>query len=155
MLYHHATRFLLERVSWVCRDNRVAGQGDGTAEIIFSNRNTMSYGDLRQYLRQLKSNASAMGVAIDWSVIVPDAVRAVNHDQMAGLQLADAVASGFFYAINVNRYGEVEDKYARLLLPSVYRHEKLGLDYGVKFWPEDVAKLKAANPHIAWFAEEL
>lgn len=153
LLYRYATRLLLERVSWLCRDNRVTGEGDGTAETIFSNRSIMSYEGLRDYLRLLQTKSDPMDVRIDWSVILPDAVRAVNHDQLAGLQVADAVASGFYYAVNLNRYGEAEDKYARLLLPGVYRHKDVKLGYGLKFWPEDVEKLKSANPHLAWFAD--
>lgn len=153
LLYRYATRFLLERVSWLGRDNRVTGEGDGTAEVIFSNRSIMSYGSLREYLNLLQAKSNPMDVGIDWSVIVPGTVRAVNHDQLAGLQVADAVASSFYYATNLNRYGEAEDKYARLLLPTVYRHKGVLLGYGLKFWPEDVQKLKSANPHLAWFAE--
>ena len=110
LLYRYATRFLLERVSWLCRDNRVTGEGDGTAEVIFSNRCIMSYEDLRGYLKLLQAKSDPMDVRIDWSVITPEAVRAVNHDQLASLQVADAVASSFFYATNINRYGEAEDK---------------------------------------------
>jgi hypothetical protein len=153
LLYRYATRFLLERVSWLGRDSRVTGEGDGTAEVIFSNRSIMSYGNLREYLKVLQAKSDPMDVRIDWSVIVPDTVRAVNHDQLAGLQVADAVASSFYYATNLNRYGETEDKYAKLLFPTVYRHKAVTLGYGLKFWPEDVQKLKTANPHLAWFAE--
>jgi hypothetical protein len=153
LLYHYATRMVLERVSWLCRDHRVTGEGDGTAEAIFSNRSIMSYENLRAYLRLLKTKSDPMSLRIDWTVIDPDTVRAVNHDQLAGLQVADAIASSFFFAVNLNRYGEVEDKYARLLWPSCYRHNRLVLGYGVKFWPEDSQKLKSANPHLAWFAE--
>ena len=154
LLYRHATRLLLERISWFCRDNQVAGEGDGTAEIIFSNRSCMSYEGLREHLKLLQTQSDPMGVRIDWSVVLPDAVRAVNHDQLAGLQVADAVASSFYYATNLNRYGEAEDKYARLLLPTIYRHKNMALDYGLKFWPENVERLKSANPHLAWLAEE-
>jgi hypothetical protein len=123
LLYWHATRFLLERASWCCRDNRVEGEGDGTAEVIFSNRSIMSYENLRDYLRLLQAKGDPLDVRIDWSVIVPGAVRAVNHDQLAGLQVADAIASSLYYATNLNRYGEAEDKYARLLMPTVFRHK--------------------------------
>jgi hypothetical protein len=113
----------------------------------------MSYENLRDYLKLLKVKSDPMDVRIDWAVIVPEAVRAVNHDQLAGLQVADAVASSFYYAVTVNRYGEAEDKYAKLLLPTVYRHKDVKLGYGLKFWPEDVEKLKSANPHLAWVAD--
>lgn len=153
LLYRYATRYLLERVSWLCRDQRTAKEGDGRADLIFSNRSSMSYEDLRGYLHVLKSQSDPMDVRIDWSVIDPESVRAVNHDQLAGLQAADAVASSFYYAVALNRYGEAEAKYASLLMPTVYQHKQSRLGYGLKFWPEDLGKLKSANPHLAWFAD--
>lgn len=153
LLYRYATRYLLERVSWFCRDQRIDGEGDGRADLIFSNRSIMSYHDLRGYLNLLKTQSDPMDVRIDWNVVDPVNVRAVNHDQLAGLQAADAVASSFYYAVSMNRYGEAEDKYAHLLLSTVYRHKDARLGYGLKFWPDDVEKLKSANPHLAWFAD--
>lgn len=153
LLYRYASRYLLERVSWLCRDQRLEGEGTGAAEIIFSSRSSMSYEDLRDYLRVLKEQSDPMDVRIDWEVVSPEAVRAVNHDQLAGLQIADAVASSFYYAVNLSRYGECEDRYARILLPTVYRRDKKRLGYGLKFWPEELQKLQSANPHIAWFAD--
>jgi len=156
LLYRYASRYLLERVSWLCRDKHNPSEGSGQADIIFSNRSIMSYEDLKDYLQMLriKANSDPMDVRIDWNVVNPERVSAVNHSKLAGLQIADAVASSFFYAVNLNRYGEVEDKYARLLLPRCYRHKGFALGYGLKFWPEEFQKLKSANPHIALFADE-
>jgi hypothetical protein len=134
-LYRYATRLLLERVSWLCRDFHKQGEGDGGCELVFSNRSAMSYDDLRAYLTHLKAEPSS-NVRIDWSAIDPQKVRAVNHDQLAGLQMADAVASSLFFAVNLSQYGEAEDRYFRMLRPTVYRHAKSGeLGYGLKFWP--------------------
>ena len=115
-------------------------------------RHSDSLASLWPYLRHLKDNSDEMRVTIDWSVINPDLVRAVAHDKLAGLQVADAVASSLFAAVNVNRYGNVEDRYAKLLSPTFYRHKATFLGYGLKFWPDDLAKLKEANPHLAVFA---
>ena len=46
LLYRYATRLLLERVSWLGRDQRRPGEGDGFTEVIFSNRSNMSYEDI-------------------------------------------------------------------------------------------------------------
>lgn len=139
-LYRYASRLLLERVSWLCRDHHKVGAGDGRAEIIFSNRSAMSYDDLRDYLQQLKDAASA-DVRIDWNVIEPTLVRAVNHDQLAGLQLVDAVASSVFYAVHKNQYGEQEDRYLKLIAPIIYRREARIDGYGMKFWCDDKAEI--------------
>ncbi len=153
LLYRYATRFLLERVSWLCRDHAADGPGGGTAHVVFSNRSIMSYDELRAYLRLLKDQSDPMDVRVDWSVIDPDRVEAVNHDQLAGLQIADAVASSLYYAVQLNRYGEVEEKYTQMLRPTFYRHKGKALGYGVKFWPAEVEALKMTNPHLRGFAD--
>lgn len=67
-LYYYAVRFLLERVSWYCRDHKTnRDEGDGSAEVIFSNRGGMSYDDLKNYLEILKSQTGFCDVRIDWS----------------------------------------------------------------------------------------
>lgn len=155
LLYRYACRYLLERVSWLCRDHHKAGAGDGRAEIIFSNRSQMSYDELRSYLRKLCDDSSDLTVNVDWSVVDPDFIRAVEHSQLAGLQVADAIASGLYAAVNPNQFGDTEDKYTRLLLPSCYRHKGAVLGYGLKFWPGDFETLKKENPQLVVFAEGL
>ena len=92
LLYRYATRFLLERVSWLCRDHRTDDEGNGSAEVIFSNRSCMSYKTLKEYLTLLQTKGDPLDVRIDWSVIDIESIRAVNHEQLAGLQVADAAA---------------------------------------------------------------
>jgi hypothetical protein len=153
-LYHYASRKLLERVSWFCRDHRKEGMGNGEAEITFSNRSKMSYDELRNYLRVLKAKSDPLSVTIDWAVINPDTVQAINHEKLMGLQLADAVASSLYYAANINRYGETEPRYQEILRPTFYRHKGTILGYGIKFWPNELAALLKEQPHLKVFEEE-
>lgn len=153
-LYRYASRLLLERVSWLCRDHCNPGDGDGTAKITFSNRSRMSYDDLRGYLLRLKESSEAQDVRIDWNVVKPERVNAINHDQRAGLQIADAVASGLYSAANLNIYGESEDRYLRLLEPTIYRRKQMTLGYGLKFWPEDLDTMAMAMPHLSAFSRK-
>ncbi len=151
-LYRYATRLLVERVSWLCRDTRKENEGDGSCELIFSNRSAMSYEDLRNYLLHLKDKPGT-DARIDWNAIRSQQVRAVNHDQLAGLQIADAVASSMFFAVNLSQYGEAEDRYFRMLRPTVYRHAKTGeLGYGLKFWPDSLDALTERMAHLASFS---
>ncbi len=90
----------------------------------------------------LKDNTIAYDVRIDWNVVQTLNVKAINHNQLAGLQIADAVASGFYYAVNHNQYGEVEEKYLKMLSPLVYRHKKTAIGYGIKFWPNDFESMR-------------
>lgn len=153
LLYRYATRLLLERVSWLCREHRRDGEGDGFVEIIFSNRSNMSYEEIREYLRLLcrQHDDDPQRVQIDPSVIDPDRIRTIEHSKMAGLQVADAVASGLHFGVKVNRYGETETGYLPHLKGSLFRHKGEHLGYGIKLWPEDLATIKTEAPEAAHF----
>ena len=83
---------------------------------------------------------------LDPTVIDPDRIRSVEHSKRAGLQVADAVASGFHFALKVNRYGETEMGYLPHLRKSIYRHKGEAVGYGIKVWPDDLATVKAKAP---------
>lgn len=138
-LYRYCTRLLLERVSWLCRD--FAQDGRCAADLVFSNRSAMSYDDLRSYLNLLlKQSATSSDISIHWPAISCENVRAVNHDKLAGLQIADAVASSIFFAVNKTQYGEVEERYLRTLLPTLYRKQRRADGYGMKVWCSDAVE---------------
>lgn len=148
LLYRYATRLLLERISWLVRDRRTAGEGDGFAEVIFSNRSKMSYQDIRDYLSHLleQNSPGTNQVQIDGTAIDPARIKAVDHSQLAGLQVADAVASGLHFALKVNRYGETEPGYLPHLKNTIYRHKTSAAGYGLKLWPESYETVKAKAP---------
>ncbi len=151
LLYRYTTRFLVERLSWMLsRTGRGRQDQDRSAEIIFSDRANMSYEEIRSYLGRLirQSKSTSSGVQIDGSVIDPAQVRSVQHSQMAGLQVADAVATSTHFALRPNRYGETESAYFRHLARTLYRHEGKVLSYGMKFWPGEYEALKSKIPQI-------
>lgn len=147
-LYRYATRLLIERVSWVCKENARQNDGDGLCDLVFSNRSAMSYEELRDYLAFLRDGPPAAKCHIEWGAIDPNMVRAINHDQMAGLQMADAVASGIYFALNLNQYGMTEPRYLELMHTRIYRHRGRAHGYGVKFWP-DFERQKKTLDHLA------
>jgi len=148
LLYHFAARFLLERVSWLCRETRRTPEG--RAKIIFSNRAAMSYENLRAYLNELKARTNLFDVRIDWSVIDPEEVCSEPHPKLAGLQIADAVASGMYYGFARNFYGHTEPRYAELLRPIIHAHKGKILGYGLKLWPREADSLLDSDEKVAW-----
>lgn len=129
-LYFYTTRYLIERISWLCRDyRRLVPEGDGRVKIVFSRRGGMSYPDFRAYLNRLKDDQT---VRIHWPTIDIDGIDALDHSRRAGLQIADAVASAFAAGIEPNAYGNCESRYAEILKPVVYRRRMNYLSYGVK-----------------------
>ena len=98
-------------------------------------------------LRQAEDNPQK--VQIDGKVIDPERIRSVDHAKLAGLQVADAVASSLHFAVKVNRYGEIEPGYLGHLKSRIYRHKGVALGYGVKLWPEDFATIKEKAPEVS------
>lgn len=148
LLYRYLTRLLLERVSWLCRDRRVEGQGDGSVELIFSDRASMSYADLREYIELLRAQSKmSASIQIHWPAIITEKIRAVAHTQLAGLQVADAVATSVYYAIKLSRFGISDPSYMTLVRTQVYRHKKNCFGYGVKFL-SNLGDLKGKMPHL-------
>jgi len=150
-LYFYAVRYLFERLSWYCRDHKTRHDiGDGSTEIIFSNRSGMSYDDLKAYFETLKKQTSLSDVRIEWTVIKPDQIVAFTAGRRMGLQIADAVASSFYYAVQVSRYGFTEDRYAQILKPIVYNRDGQFIGYGVKFWPRGVDEKLKTGGKLNW-----
>lgn len=137
-LYFYATRLLLERVSWYCRDHRrKEDPGDGTVRVILSNRSSMNYAALRDSLEYLETNRTALQYRAAAHVLRPNLVETYSHGRRMGLQLADAVASSYFYAVEPSGYGFTEEAYARLILGRAYRHKGQLWGYGLKLMPAE------------------
>lgn len=134
-LYFYLTRYLIERISWLCRDLRPrVPEGDGRVKITFSRRGGMSYPDFRQYLQRLQASQDK-DIKIHWPVIDVDGIDAKDHSTHAGLQLVDVIASAFAHAVEPDRYGNCECRYAELLKKTVYKHQGNYLSYGLKIVP--------------------
>lgn len=134
-LYHYMTRYLIERLSWLCRDYRArVREGDGRLKIIFSRRGGMNYEDFQDYLRRLR-NADDPDIRIHWPVIDIDGVEAVDHGQRYGLQLADVAVGGLRAAVEFDPYGNLEPRFAELLKPKLYERGGNYLSYGAKTVP--------------------
>lgn len=152
-LYFYATRFLLERVSWLCRDHvDESYPGDGSALVIFSNRSATSYSQLNDYVQRLKANPMGLDIEIDWRVIRPEQIESMTHGQCMGLQIADAVASAFFVGVEQNTFGFTEPRYGQMLKPIMY--ERLGrhMGYGLKLWPRETDGMVREREHLRWVA---
>lgn len=67
-----------------------------------------------------------------------------------GLQIADAVASSTYYAVQPSQHGYTEDRYIRMLKPVIYHHRGRYLGYGLKFWPQEVDEMLATEERLRW-----
>ena len=130
-LYFYATRFLIERISWLARDRHKDYGGDGRVRMVFSNRRQMSYEDLAAYLGRLRNAAAEEDVRVYWPAIDAELVEPRPHSQLVGLRAVDAVASGIRCGLELTRYGFCEDRYGRQIHERTYRHKGRALPYGM------------------------
>lgn len=134
-LYHYMSRYLIERLSWLCRDNRPdVPEGDGRLKIVFARRGGMSTPDFKAYLHLLR-NADDPNVQIHWPVIDIDAIEAFDQPAKFGLQLADLAVSGLTWALEPDFYGNCEPRFARSLKRIVYHRGTNYMSYGTKMVP--------------------
>jgi hypothetical protein len=124
--------------------------------LIFSNRSSMSYFDLRKYLSKLErmSNEGLTEQQIHWPVIDTRRMETLTVGKRAGLQVADALAGSFYYATEHSPLGLTEDYYARILKPVVYRRGKKYLGYGLKFLPSINEVLARTEGRLGWVEQE-
>lgn len=131
-LYFYTTRYLIERISWLCRDMRPkVPEGDGRVKIVFSRRGGMSYDNFREYLIKMKE-AKDGAVKIHWPVIDIDGIEAFDHSSRAALQIVDVIASAFASGLEPDMYGNCEQRYAQELRKIVYNRNGNYLSYGLK-----------------------
>lgn len=159
-LYHYAVRFLLERIGWYCRDNQpFPCEGNGTVDLVFSNRRRMSYEAIRNYLELLLANAKieyegepVTDIRLVHSVIRPDQISAPVANSRAGLQLADAIASSCYYGLEKSKYNTIEPRYAITIKPVIYCRKGNYLSYGFKCFPAKDG-FEKINADLKWIGE--
>jgi len=83
----------------------------------------MSYEELRDYLRLLKEQTGFLDIRINWDVINADQIVAYSSGKEMGLQIADAMASSAFYAVQRSKHGYTEDRCIRMLKPVIYHYQ--------------------------------
>lgn len=146
--------FSLERVSWYCRDHKLpSDSGNGGAEIFFSNRSGMNYQEMKEYFNHLKVQTKISDIRIDWNLINPESIYAYSPGKLMGLQIADAVASSFYYAVQPSRYDYTEHRYACMLKPVVYHRQGRYVGYGLKFWPRELDEMLVDDERLKWVKE--
>lgn len=113
-LYFKAVELLAAEISSLAAAAPAGSAVNGPLQMVFSNRESLSQHRLASHLFDLR-RAGAPG--INWEILDPAALKARPHRQVAGLQVADAVASALFMSLNRNAYGDKEAEYLELLSP--------------------------------------
>ncbi len=138
--YNFCVRLLMERATELCLiDSRKRYKAARNLRVIFSERGGHSYGQTKAYWEVLKRQSMAGTTylpkrTVRHEVLRYQLVEYLPHNQNAGLQLADVVASAFFQACDVleNRW---DPEPAKLLTPKMYHEAGVYADSGVVLQP--------------------
>lgn len=152
-LYFYAVRYLAERISWLARDRHNPGKwgGDGTVELLFSNRQGMSYDEMRDYLRLLETQKNTgQDIRVEFDKIPIDRLKTQTPGRSMGLQLADAAAGAFFNALERDNFGNTEPRYLKMISPVLYRHERNLQGYGLKIVPREAIQILDTEESLRW-----
>ena len=146
-LYNYLTRWLLERVTSFCHLDAQSTAIRASIRVVFSQRQGTDYQAMRQYMELMRGGREVVQPtrSINWSVFDPANIAVENHARQAGLQIADAVTSAYYKAVEPNLYGNYETSYADLLRPLAITHRGGALNVGVTPVP-GIGKC-APNPH--------
>lgn len=123
-LYHTATTTLIDIISHYCVNARTAEDaGDGSVDLVFSSRSSLDYAELRDFVGEVLagSELSKYHGHTNADIIRVSQIQPMMHGKSMGLQIADAITSGYYKAVEPSEDGFVEDAYVRLLLPRAYQ----------------------------------
>jgi hypothetical protein len=137
-LYNYASRFLVERLSWMAQDH------GRKLNLYFESRATTSYSALQRYIRTLEDD--------DQATIHRDTIGQVRpvSPTIKGAQLADFYVSATAEALEPDLDGYTEPDYFLRIRHQLYRHPKRSvLSYGFKVFPDEAVDLE----RYPWMAD--
>jgi hypothetical protein len=138
--YNWCIRVILERITDCVERSAVRNNHEPRhVKLVFSERGGVKYRWLSAYIETLMQQAQDGTTVlpkrvVKWQVMHPKLIEIVRHDQSAGAQLADCVASAFFSAAH-SRGPRWHMSPAELLKPCIATDHGTYCEYGVTLQP--------------------
>lgn len=139
--YNWCVRLLLERVTaWTGRWHREHGIEKGPLEVVFANRGGHDYDHLFAYIDRLRMQVRTQTLhlksgGLEAPFLERDHWRVEKAESLAGLQLADMIASSVYQAANIN--SPVWDPAPATALKPIFATDAGGniANTGLTVWP--------------------
>lgn len=137
-LYNYLTRYLLERLTAFVRLNAECQTQGAALKVVFSRRHNTDYNSMREYLCLLRDGREKVRPVrtIDWTVFDPDNIEVEDHSRRAGLQIADICTSAILRALEKDRYGYYEPRYALMLGQTLLKVGGARINWGLTLVPK-------------------
>lgn len=147
-LYFYYGKFLIERISWICRDSKSASNDDKRCQIVFSKRNKFPYHEMQDYIRRLPETDKKSRAA--WEYIDAELVEAIPHHQSDGCAFADAAASALTLAVESTEFGITDSRPQIELLGRYYAPAKVYKGNSIKLFPYEADGFPLTDQRLAW-----
>lgn len=144
-LYYWLSRLLIERITDYCR--RDSEKHDFTChptdlEINISSRGGLNEGTLGTYITKLWRQQNSSGLflckgSIDFGVFTPSSINIKNNSDLAGLQIADVIASSLYKSLPQLSQKRPTQEFIELLKDKCARKNGSVEDYGITIFPKD------------------
>lgn len=145
-MYFYAAKLLIERVC------RYAERQGAKVNLIFENRGSISYRDLRDYLTLMTVYPGPYRKpTINQETI--KSLEAKNKQTRKLLQVADICSGALYDALQINQYGDVEESYLMSLADKFDRVNGKLWGYGLKLFPKSVKEILEEYNCYSWMAK--
>lgn len=151
-MYHYSIRFLLERISWLVRDARPRPESP-ICRLVFAKCKNLKYDVILNYLRRLRAGDEEEDIRIHWPSIDIENILVQPSSELAGLQIADIVASSVHKGFELDPHERTEATYVRHLRRRTYCRGTNYRAYGMKIMPRIPPVEPQYDDRYDWIAE--
>ena len=146
-MYFYATRLLVERVC------KYAERKGALVNLIFENRSSISYKDLRDYLTFMTDYPGPYGRSPTIPRRMIKSVEPHNKEVKKLLQVADACSGALYDALDINQYGNVESSYLLGLANKFHRPNGRLWGFGLKLFPRSMQAVRGEYNCYEWMSK--
>jgi len=146
-MYYYATKLLVERIC------KYAERTGAQTNLIFENRSSISYKDLRDYLTFMTDYPGPYSRRPTIPRQMIKSVEPHNKEVKKLLQLADACSGALKDALEINQYGDVEEAYINGLADKFDRPNGRLWGIGLKLFPRPMQQVQEEYKCYNWMAK--
>ncbi|WP_338469231.1 DUF3800 domain-containing protein [Roseobacter fucihabitans] len=154
--YNYCVRLLMERATEMClKDSLKHYKEPRPLKVVFSARGGHSYGQTKAYWEILKRQAAGGTTVLNKREIRHQVLRFnlidyLPHQQNAGLQIADIIASAFYQSVETSTL-KWEPRHAKMLQPIMAKERNVVADFGLALQPTNPRDINLTEDQKAIF----
>ena len=146
-MYFYATKLLVERIC------KYAERQGARVNLLFENRSSISYKDLRDYLTFITEYPGPYSRSPTIPRRMIKSVEPHNKEVKKLLQVADACSGALKDALQINQYGDVEESHLMGLADKFDRYNGRLWGIGLKLFPRSRMAVMGEYSCYSWMAK--